>query len=225
MPAPCVLSLLLCLLTSAAVAGGADGRWRLSIDGHNSYLFGEPQLGGGVRIPWQVDIEFRVRDGQFELGTASARLDGDAEPLSYPPSWFDCRQVEGTYLDSSLSLHETPRIRFAKFPVAGEVDGKVVRLRPGYEPPGNYLAVTYECVAADGRASEWFGLAERGKQVMGKRQDAEKQSRADGLHARVREVVALPPESSLELPLVDGWQFSFGTPQEQSWRRYRLVRE
>lgn len=217
--------LLLVVAGTAAFAAETDGRWRLTIDGHNTYLFGESQLGGGVRIPWQVVVEFRVRDAQFELGTASARLRGDAKPLSHPPQWFDCRQVRGTYLDSSLSLHETPRIRFAAFPVAGQVDGGEVTLRPGYEPPGNYLAVTYECVAVDGRASEWFALAERGKQVMGKRQDAEKKIRDGSLSARVREVVALPPEGSLGLPLVDGWQFSLGSPDDDSWVRYRLTRE
>jgi hypothetical protein len=220
-----VLLLIGCLLADPLAAAGIDGRWRLTISGHTTYRYGEPQLGAGLRMPWEVVIGFQVSDGVFALGHGRAQLTGEAAQLSHPPGWLSCRQVQGSYLDSSLTLHETPRIRFAAFPLAGEVDGHEVTLLPGYQPPGNYLAVTYECETRDARASNWFTFAERGKQVLGKRQDAERRVDGDYRHARVREVATLPPEGSLTLPLVDGWRFSRGSADDDNWVSYRLSRE
>ena len=175
------LALVLAGLLAAwsAVAEPVDGRWQLQISGHNSYLFGEPGFGGGVRIPWEVVIQFEVQAAQYQLGSGTARWLDETTALSRPPGWFSCRPVEGTYLDSNLVLHQTPRVRFAGFPVAGEVRKHRVQLEPGYQPPGNYLAVTYECTTDNPLAYNWFPLAERGKQILGKRQDAEKQSAGD----------------------------------------------
>ncbi len=207
-----------------ADAGAQDGDWELSISGHNSYLFGEPGFGGGLRIPWEVLIRFRVQDGEYLVGSGSARWLDSIESLSHPKGWFACRQVEGTYLDSSLALHETPRVRFAGFPVAGEVGDGRVRLQPGYEPPGNYLAVTYECINERPFADNWFALAERGKQILGKRQDAEKKRDVARQYVRVREVGSLPPEAGLELPLNDGWAFVRGGRDDDLFVHYRLRR-
>ncbi len=214
------------LLSTGCWAGAVahDGDWELSISGHNSYLFGEPGFGGGLRIPWEVLIRFRVQDGEYLTGSGSARWLDSIETLSHPAGWFSCRQVEGTYLDSSLTLHETPRVRFAGFPVAGEVRDGRVRLQPGYEPPGNYLAVTYECVNERPFADNWFALAERGKQILGKRQDAEKKRDVTRQYVRVREVDALPPEGGLELPLHDGWAFVRGGRDDDLFVHYRLRR-
>lgn len=220
----CAAGICLLLVAGSASARSPDGRWQLEISGEHSFIFGETGFGGGVRIPWEVVIEFDVSDGEYLLGSGSARWLGREEQLSRPGGWFDCRQVEGTYLDSNLALHETPRVRFAGFPVAGELrDGRVL-LQPAYGPPGNYLAVTYECVTENPIADNWFAVARRGKQVMGKRQDAE--TSVDGARrvARIREVVSLPPESQLDLPLQDGWIFSLGTDDSASLVTYELRR-
>lgn len=214
-----------CLAGSTVAAPDFDGRWRLTITGHNTYLYGEPQLGGGLQIPWEIVINFQIRGGNYELGNGRARLSGEAVRLSHPPGWVDCKKVSGTYLDRSLTMHNTPRIRFPVFPVAGAVDSEGhIELRPAYQPPGNYLAVTYECETEGVRASEWFGRAERGKQVMGKRQDAEKRVEGERRHVRVREVVGLPPDGGLTLSLVDGWQFTRGSADDAQWISYRLDR-
>jgi len=218
-----------CLLVAGS--GGAvpplqasDGQWQLQISGHNSYLFGERDLGGGLRIPWEVVIEFTVRDGEYRAGSGRARWVDEVEPLSYPDAWFSCSQVEGTYLDSNLHLHDTPRVRFPVFPVSGEVSGGLVQLQPGYEPPGNYLAITFACETGNPLADAWFALAERGKQVMGKRQDAEKQRDGDRQRARVREVAALQPEVRIEIPLQPGWSFAQGMRDDLHSVVYRLQR-
>lgn len=212
------------LLVGKSPGASMDGGWQLTIEGHQTFVFGEPGFGGGVRIPWEVVIQFQIRDDVFMIGSGSARWLDKITPLSSPPGWFDCRQVDGTYLDSNLVLHETPRVRFAGFPVAGSLDGGRVLLRPGYQPPGNYLAVTYECVTDNPSADGWFDLAERGKQVLGKRQDVE--TRRDGTRqvARVREVASLPPEAQLDLPLQDGWTFVQGSGNAASLVSYRLQR-
>ena len=212
------------LLSGRAVGDGGDGRWLLQIAGHRDFVFGESGFGGGVRIPWEVVIRFEVADGAYQLGSGSARWLDRIEPLSHPPGWFSCRQVEGTYLDSNLALHGTPRVRFAAFPVAGEAVAGRVRLDPGYGPPGNYLAVTYECRTDNPRVDNWFALAERGKQVLGKRQDAETRREGAWQHARVREVASLPPEGLLDLPLQHGWVFALGGPEASHAARYELRR-
>jgi hypothetical protein len=219
------LTCLLVLLPAAtAWSADVDARWELSISGHNSYLFGEPGLGGGLRIPWEVVIQFQVEAGEYRIGSGRARWLDRVVPLSQPPGWFSCRQVAGTYLDSNLALHETPRVRFAGFPVAGEVRDARVVLQPGYRPPGNYLAVTYECTTENPRAYNWFPLGERGKQILGKRQDTERTQDGDRQHVRVREVASLPPEGSIELPLEDDWSFVQGGEDDASLVRYRLRR-
>jgi hypothetical protein len=206
------------LLAGAPGAGIADETvWRLTLAGHHTYFFGDRNYGGGLRIPWEVVIEFGVVDGGFGYGHGRARWIDDIRSVSGPADWFDCRKVNGTYLDRNLNLHETPRVRLAAFPVAGAVHRDRVRLKPGYEPPGNYLAVTYECDTDNPAADSWFGLAERGKQVHGKRQDIE--TRREGAYqwVRVREVESLPPDGEIELPLVDGWVFEQGN-ETGRWR-------
>jgi hypothetical protein len=212
------------LFAPPLLAAQGDGAWRLRITGHQTFLFGESILGGGIRIPWEVVIEFEVQQGRYRLGSGSARGLDRAEAVSHPAGWFDCQQVEGSYLDSNLAMHQTPRVRFAGFPVAGEVrDGRVI-LQPGYEPPGNYLAVTYRCEAVNPLADNWFAFAERGKQVFGKRQDAETREDGGRLSARVREVASLPPEGALDLPLIDGWRFVQGREAADRQVRFALNR-
>ena len=92
-----------------------------------------------------------------------------------------------------------------------------MELQPGYVPPGNYLAVTYQCATEQPLAENWFAIAERGKQVFGKRQDSEPRRDGEIQTVRVREVAALPPEALLELPLSDGWRFA----QSDGSRRVR----
>lgn len=215
---------LLFLSLVPASAANAQERWALSIEGHQTFVFGESGFGGGIRVPWEVVVQFDIQDGEFGLGSGSARWLDRATSVSAPAGWFDCRRVDGSYLDSNLQLHATPRVRFAAFPVAGAVrDGRVV-LEPGYRPPGNYLAVTYRCETDNSVGDNWFGVAERAKQVHGKRQDVETQHDEARQSARVREVAALPPEGLLDLPLVDGWVFIEGSTDSERQVRYTLRR-
>ncbi|WP_078121046.1 hypothetical protein [Thiosocius teredinicola] len=215
---------LLCLVHATASAAGVDGQWRLQLTGHQDFFLGEGGFGGGIRMPWEVIIQFTIANGEFLVGSGSARWVDKVSGLSGPQNWFDCHLVAGTYLDSNLTMHETPRVRFAGFPLAGELEGDRVRLQPGYRAPGNYLALTYECETDNQVADNWLARAELGKQILGKRQDVE--TRHSGMQriARVREVVSLPPENSVDLPLQDGWTFSQGSEDSSSQVTYRLDR-
>lgn len=217
------LALLSAVATVPGLAAPAE-RWQLTISGHQRFVYGEPDLGGGLRVPWEVRIDFYVVDGEYQAGSGRARWIDQLQPISVPPGWFACRQVDGTYLDSNLNIHQTPRVRFAAFPVAGRLSAGRVELVPGYVSPGNYLAVTYECVNENRLVDNWFAFAERGKQVLGKRQDVETRREPNRLTARVREVAPLPPESRLELPLSDGWTFEQGGSDSERHARYELHR-
>lgn len=220
------ITAIFCLLVviEAPARQPSDGSWELKIDGHHTYLFGERGFGGGIRVPWEVVISFAVDRGEAGVASGTSRWLAQDEPVSAPQGWFTCRRVDGSYLDSNLQLHETPRVRFAAFPVAVRIeDGRVI-LRPGYRPPGNYLAVTYFCESNATTTDNWFAVAERAKQVHGKRQDVELQENGGQRAARVREVAALPPERLIELPLVDGWSFSEGDEQSLRVTRYLLRR-
>lgn len=206
------------VLLSVLLSGGIPGAgiagenvWRLTLSGHHTYFFGDVNYGGGLRIPWEVVIEFGIVDGAYGYGNGRARWIDDIRAVSGPADWFDCRKVNGTYLDRNLNLHETPRVRLGAFPVAGAVHDGRVRLQPGYAPPGNYLAVTYECETDNPAADSWFGFAERGKQVHGKRQDIETRQRGAYQWVRVREVESIPPAGEIDLPLQDGWAFEQGS--------------
>ena len=85
--------------------------------------------------------------------------------------------------------------------------------------------MTYECVSQLTTADNWFTVAERGKQVMGKRQDAETRNEGDFQVARVREVASLPPESGLDLPLLHGWTFAQGSEEGERLVRFELRRQ
>jgi hypothetical protein len=219
-------ALLIGASTHAGAAAGAPpgGTWLLGIDGHNSYSYGDPGFSGGIRVPWSVEIRFVIADGQYRAGSGTARWSEHIESFSQPEGWFECRLVDSTYLDRGLTLHHTPHLRTKAFPVAGEVDGELVRLQPGYGAPGNYLALAYECSTDQVTAPQWFGRAERGRQVFGKRQDAERVGGDERPRVKVREVMGVPPESRLEVPLRDGWRFSVGGPDDAQSARYRLRR-
>lgn len=217
------------LLIAAVPAGAAgdaspDGTWLLGIEGHNSYSYGDPGFAGGIRVPWSVEIRFVIADGQYRAGSGTARWSERIESFSQPEGWFECRLVDSTYLDRSLALHHTPHLRLQAFPVAGEVDGDLVRLQPGYGAPGNYLALAYACSTDQVTAPQWFGRAERGRQVFGKRQDAERIAEGERPRVKVREVMGVPPETRLELPLRDGWRFTLGGPDDAQSASYRLSR-
>jgi hypothetical protein len=212
---------ILGLMLLPMVAAGSDA-WRLTLNGHQSFVFGDDRLAGGLRVPWEVVIDFHVDDGEFLLGHGRARWIDKLDVISTPAGWFECRKVPGTYLDSNLVMHETPRVRLAAFPVAGAVDDGRVQLRPAFSTPGNYIALTYECETQNPTASNWFPFAERGKQILGKRQDIEIRQDGDHQWVRVREVMSLPPEEMLELPLRDGWTFVRGAPDAPRYVAYRL---
>ena len=218
---------VLCLLSglSSATDTADDGDWRLTIDGHHRFVFGDQVLQGYVQIPWRVDLEFSIVDGRFAGGSGAARWVDRVSSGSRPVDWFACRLLTGSYLDANLKLREMPRVRFARFPLAGALRDGTVELKPGYSLPGNYLAVRYGCETQREGAGNWFVFATRARNEEGKRQDAKTREQGNAREARVNEVKALPPLEGLSLPLRDGWFFHQGHEEADYFARFQLRRD
>jgi hypothetical protein len=198
--------------------------WELKIHGHHRYVFGDVILQGYVQLPWEVSVSFTVDQGQFVAGSGLAKWKGGATKGSHPPQWFNCELLEGSYLDPNLKLLEMPRVRFSRFPVAGAIEQGQLTIRPGYEVPGNYLAIRYGCETRDPGAIEWFLFASRSKNEEGKRQDAEINEQGDYRSAVIREVKVLPPNDVVSMPLQDGWSFQQGHQEADYFATYQLKR-
>jgi hypothetical protein len=212
------------LLAGGAGADDTDGRWRLTISGHMTFVYGDRILAGGLRIRWETVIDFSVGDGQYRLGQGRSRWMPPAESYSKPPGWFRCELTDGTYLDRSLSLQDTPWVRYQAFPVAGAVDDGQIVLRADLDATGNYLALTYRCESRNPAAEDWFAFASRGRQEQGRRQDAVRQVEGDYRSVQIREVGPLPPAGTLTMPLRAGWFLTIGGDDELDAVTYRLER-
>jgi len=214
----------LILLSIIAPSVWAADSWELKIHGHHRYVFGDVILQGFVELPWEVSVNFTVDQGRFVAGSGLAQWKGGAKKGSHPPQWFSCELLEGSYLDPNLKLLEMPRVRFSRFPIAGDLDQGLLTIRPGYEVPGNYLAIRYGCETRDPGAVEWFLFASRSKNEEGKRQDAEINEQGDYRSAVIREVKVLPPNDVISLPLQDGWSFQQGHQDADYFAIYELKR-
>ena len=207
-----------------APATWAVESWELKIHGHHRYVFGDVILQGYVQLPWEVSISFTVDQGKFVAGSGLAQWQGGATNGSHPPQWFNCELLEGSYLDPNLKLLEMPRVRFSRFPIAGTIEQGQLTIRPGYEVPGNYLAIRYGCETRDPGAVEWFLFASRSKNEEGKRQDAEINEQGEYRSAVIREVKVLPPNDVVSMPLQDGWSFQQGHQEADYFATYQLKR-
>jgi len=214
----------LILLSIIAPSVWAADSWELKIHGHHRYVFGDVILQGFVELPWEVSVNFTVDQGRFVGGSGLAQWKGGAKKGSHPPQWFSCELLEGSYLDPNLKLLEMPRVRFSRFPIAGDLDQGLLTIRPGYEVPGNYLAIRYGCETRDPGAVEWFLFASRSKNEEGKRQDAEISEKGNYRSAVIREVKVLPPNDVISLPLQDGWSFQQGHQDADYFAVYELKR-
>jgi len=206
-------------------AAAVDGDWRLTIDGYHRFVFGDRVLHGYVQIPWQVELTFSIVEGRFAGGSGAARWLDRVSNGSRPAGWIDCHLLTGSYLDANLKLRQMPRVRFAQFPLAGALQDGTLQLKPGYSPPGNYLAIRFGCDTQQEGAGNWFFFAQRARNEEGKRQDAETREQGKVREARVNEVKALPPLEGLSLPLQDGWFFQQGQEGADYFARFLLQRD
>lgn len=202
--------------------GLAADQWKLTIDGHHRFVFGEPVLNGYVQIPWHVELNFSVEQGRFLSGSGTAGWVNRVSSASVPQDWIACELLAGSYLDAGLNLREMPRLRFSGFPLAGRLEQGVLYLRPGYDQPGNYLAVRYGCRSEQAGAGNWFTFAARARDELGLRQDAQTREAGDQREAWISEVKMIPPSDELVLPLQDGWYFQQGREDSNYFARYRL---
>lgn len=226
-------SLALALLVLASLpsiadpASGTDNdleRWRLSIEGHRTFVFGDGRLGAGLRIRWRSEIRFVLKAGEFLSGRGESAWIAPVENYSHPPSWFECRLTDGTFLDRNLKLRHTPWVRYPQFAVAGRVNDSEVELLPAMTGPGNFLAVTYRCQSDNPIADNWFTFAARARQEGGRRQDANTGREGDRRWAEIKEVRLIAPNAGLRLPLRDGLVLAVGAHDSLDRTEYRLQR-
>ncbi len=201
-----LLILLIVIMQSAHAE--LDGRWLLTISGSDRLEFGTEHLAGGLSIPWQSELEFTIKDGVFQQGTGNARLLADIDTYSRPQDMFDCEQVQGIFASNSGQSFSTPHLRYRAFPMLGQVVSDRVQLKPFLEYPGNYYAVLYECSTDDSRGSFWLDRSPRIARELGKRQNAQLKASESGYSAHIKEVKTIPPGPDIDLPLIDGLQFS-----------------
>ena len=218
--------LCLCLLIApGAGAAEEDGAWRLKISGSNLFFYGTRMLTAGVRQDWEVDIEFSIKNGGFEVGSGTGRLLGEPKPYSKPEHMFQCTAIDGSYLDRGLNIVSTPRMRYQGFPLAGEVAGGQVVLRPGVEYIGNFIAMIYECSTADPLAEVWLERGRRSAIERAKRLGATPRIEGGRTIVRVKEVQPIAPRGVIELPLVDGYRFYLQDQAALSEWMYVLTKE
>ncbi len=219
-----IRSLLLLILIIQPVHAEFDGRWQLTILGRDRLEFGTEHLAGGLSLEWESVLAFSIENGLFKQGTGTARLLPDIVAVSRPDGMFACEQVSGTFANNNGQSFSTPHLRYKSFPLLGKVEKTMIRLNPHLDYPGNYYAVLYQCQTNNSLGSFWLEASPRIARELSKRQNALVNAKSGDYSAHVKEVKAIAPGPELEIPLVDGFQFS--VTEEYGMRKldYQLER-
>ncbi len=202
------LIFLIIIIHQAYAFANDDGRWQLTIRGHDQLEYGTQMLAGGLNVEWESILEFSVKQGQFDAGTATARLLPNISAFSRPPQVFNCNQEIGTFSSRSGVSFSTPHLRYQAYPLNGKVSAGRVQLNPFLEYPGNYYALLYQCSTSNELGDFWLQSAPRVSRELGKRQNAHVETKEGTFSVRVKELKSIPPGAQLEIPLSDGFRMS-----------------
>ena len=200
-------ALLLFIMTIHNAQAFEDGRWQLTISGHDRIEFGTEFLAGGLTLKWETVLDFTIQQNAFVSGTGTARLLPDIQIFSRPPNMFECKQVIGTFASRSGLSFSTPHLRYQAFPVSGKVENNAIQLNPYLEYPGNYYAILYECTTHKEQGSFWVERAPRVSRELSKRQDSTITVKDGSYRAQIKEVKSIDPGIEIKLPLIDGLKF------------------
>lgn len=217
-----IKSLFFLILIIQNVYAEINGRWKLTISGQDQLEFGTEHLAGGLVIEWVSTLEFTIQHDVFVQGTGTARLMPGIASISRPAGMFDCNQVSGTFANNSGQSFSTPHLRYRSFPMMGRVIEQSIKLNPHLDYPGNYYAVLYECQTDNSMGSFWLERSPRIARELSKRQNALVHVNESTYSANIKEVKTIEPGPEMQLPLIDGLNFS--VTQEYGLRRleYRL---
>lgn len=215
----------------SAKADAIDGEWELRINGKDNLEFGTQFLAGGLTVKWTVSLLFRVKDGQYILGTGIAKLNSNVEPFSRPEKLFECDNIPGTYVSRNGQIFKTPHLRYLSFPVSGQVQLKkpnsptMMKLVHGMEYPGNYYGVLFECKTKNDLGENWLVQSPRVSKEKASRQSIDTHE-ADGFYvAKIKQVKAVAPGPELMIPMIDQWQMTFSDSFGESSYHYQLIRQ
>lgn len=212
------------MVSCSLVADDVNGDWRLTVSGHSLFFYGTRMLTAGLHQDWEVTIDFKVSNNQFDLGTGKARLVGKPVPYSHPEGMFVCRSTDGVYLDRGLHEVSTPHIRYAGFPVAGQVRNGQLLLKPDVEYIGNFIAMMYECSTSNELGDVWHNRGRLSSRERAKRQDA-RQSVEDGIFkVSVKELQFVDPRGEFEIPLQDNLEIRHTDQASFSESTMKLVK-
>ena len=214
-------SIILLLISSNS---WAKEKWALDISGEQRFSYGDHRIQGSVTLPWKVEINFSIDETnkEFLVGFGRASFEKKPQYNSIPENWIQCEIQDGTFLTAGLKEVSLPTIRFEKFPIGGEILGEKILLKPGFDAPGNYLAVKYKCKTDKPAAVEWFDFAKMAKEEQGKRQSAWETVKENHREVLISEVKIIPPQDAIEIPLQNGWSFSQGTDDSEFKVNYNL---
>ena len=107
------LGLLLALFSFASASANntkqLNGEWQLTIRGTSLFFYGTRILTAGLHQDWEVVIDIRIRNQQFDVASGKARLIGEPVPYSLPDDMFRCESIQGVIwiADCMKSLHHT----------------------------------------------------------------------------------------------------------------------
>lgn len=206
------LSLLFTLLSFASASANntkqLNGEWQLTVRGTSLFFYGTRILTAGLHQDWEVVIDIRIRNQQFDVASGKARLIGEPVPYSLPEDMFRCESIQGSYLDRGLHEVTTPHIRYEGFPVAGKLVGKQLTLLPDVVYIGNFIAMMYECQTDNTLGSVWLERGQLSSQERGKRQDAKVNTDGKRYSVKIKELQFMEPRGAIEIPLLDGLKFT-----------------
>lgn len=189
-------------------------KWRLSMYGKDSLLFGDNHgggnVGGGVRVSWKSDIDFELEDGKYKIGQGKSYF-VSIKPISTPAGVFDC-----------MILNNGNIMKYNNYQVTGSLDGANVTLNI----PENSYSVSYQCItdtdALRDKYTDYYRKIKWGTEAQIK----------DRVESDIRAVTKLKtqhfynqPISSkwaTTIPLQNGWSKELGTTGSINYEGMRL---
>jgi hypothetical protein len=174
-------------------------KWRATWVGWDTLYFGDGTLAGGIKLYWEVRVDFVIEDGKYKQGQGTARF-LKFEPHSHPPGIYDCEPLKGWAIDKDLKKHPSPYIKVRQFNVPGWCTSAAANLQL---PKENYYLVDYYCVMDTDHAKVALGK-KFGK--IGAKQKVQQSSKYKSVEKNAR----LLPSAQQNIPLKDGWKKSYG---------------
>ncbi|MBN2145017.1 MAG: hypothetical protein JW774_10370 [Candidatus Aureabacteria bacterium] len=194
-------------------------KWKMTIIGWDTLYFGS-LICGGIRVHWQIDANFEIKNNQYSKGSGTAKF-RNFEPHSVPAGLFTCSVLSGSYTDQNGKKHKTPYINKESFNVSGKKSGNSVSL---HLPNDNFFAVDYKCVLSEEGAKAAYekNKAQYAAPTYKDWVDGIRKEAVDGGIVEFPGVQVL--QACVQMPLKDGWSREFGSSQSIDYAKISLTK-